>query len=205
MRSRQDPVGPRAVGAGRELLPASFFDRSTARVARELLGHRLVRVGLDGPARVARLVETEAYLRNDPASHAFRGPSPRNRSMFGPPGTLYVFSIHQVFCANVVTRRGEAVLLRAAEPLAGIDGSLSGPGRLARGLGLTRDHDGTAVTGPGPLQLVRGRGRRGPVAVGPRVGISRARELPLRFCLVESPAVSRPRPPLPGACRAGLA
>ncbi|EQD50778.1 Methylpurine-DNA glycosylase (MPG), partial [mine drainage metagenome] len=81
------------------------FDRPTTAVARDLLGTVVRTYGPDG-VRAVRLVEVEAYVGHDPASHAFRGPTRRNRSMFGPPGTLYVYRIHRVVCANVVTRRG---------------------------------------------------------------------------------------------------
>ena len=99
-------------------LGAAFFDRPTRRVARELLG-AVFRTRGPGGVRAVRLVEVEAYVARDPANHAFGGPTRRNRSMFGPPGTLYVYRIHRVVCANVVTRPGQAVLIRAGEPLAG--------------------------------------------------------------------------------------
>jgi len=179
--SRPRPVGRR------------FFRRPTVEVARDLLGARL---RVDGPAGhvEARLVETEAYLTDDPASHAFRGPTRRNRSMFGPPGTLYVFRIHQVVCANLVTRPGEAVLLRAGVVEGMPPGHARGPGRLARALGLTIADDGQgAVTGPRVRVLAR-PGPRPLTDVGPRVGIRRAAERPLRFAIRDEPAVSRPRP-----------
>jgi len=183
VRSREGPVGP----VGRPA-PVAFFDRPTARVARALLGARLV---ADRPRRVARIVETEAYVRGDAASHAYRGPTPRNRAMFGPPGRWYVYRIHQVHCVNVVTRPGEAVLLRAAEALEGPLGNLSGPGRLCREFGIDRRLDGRAV-GRGPVRLRVGPPAPEPVRTGPRVGISQARELPLRFYLEGVRAVSRP-------------
>jgi DNA-3-methyladenine glycosylase len=142
---------------------------------------------------VARIVETEAYVARDPASHAVRGETNRNQSMFGPPGTLYVYRIHQVFCANAVTRRGQAVLLRAAEPVAGNLGNLSGPGRLARGLGLSTDDDGSSLI-DGRLRVVRGDSRPTETTRTPRVGISRAVEKRLRYSWSGHPMVSRPRP-----------
>lgn len=173
-------------------LPRSFYARPTVRVARALLGCLLVHRDAGG-VRAARLVETEAYIRGDAANHAFRGQTPRNRSMFLAPGTLYLYRIHQVHCVNVVTRPGEAVLLRAGDPLPGTDGNLSGPGRLCRGLGLDRRQDGSdAVTGP--VRLLPRSGRPWAIAVAPRVGIRRAAELPLRFAIRDDPAVSRPRP-----------
>ncbi len=176
-----------------ERLGRGFFDRPTVRVARELLGARLT-VHRGPRSRTVRLVETEAYLRGDPASHAFRGPTRRNRSMFGPPGTLYVFRIHQVVCANLVTRLGEAVLLRAGAPIGATGSIASGPGRLCRALGLTIDDDGTDAVEGRRIELRRAPGRAGTIVVGPRVGIRRAAELPLRFLLAGEPAVSRPRP-----------
>jgi len=179
-------------------LGAAFFARPTQRVARGLLGARLqVTDGLR--TREVRLVETEAYVRNDAASHAFRGPTRRNRSMFNGPGTLYVFRIHQVVCANLVTRPGEAVLLRAGAPSEGTVGTATGPGRLCRTLGITIADDGQdAVTGPRLRVLPRAtRPRR--IAVGPRVGIRRAAERPLRFWIEGDPAVSRARRPTASA------
>jgi DNA-3-methyladenine glycosylase len=179
--------------AGRRL-GRRFFDRPTVRVARALLG-TVVTVREGRRARSVRLVETEAYVANDPANHAYRGPTPRNRSMFGPPGTLYVYRIHQVVCANLVTRPGQAVLLRAGAH--GTDGlpNASGPGRLCRALGVRLADDGRDVTRGRRIQ-VRGRpGRPGRIVAGPRVGIRRAAERPLRFALRGERAVSMPRPP----------
>ncbi len=174
-------------------LGRGFFDRGTVRVARELLG-AVVRVRSDGRSRAVRLVETEAYVRDDAASHAFRGPTARNRSMFGPPGTLYVFRIHQVVCANLVTRPGEAVLLRAGAASGGGPTEASGPGRLCRTLGLRLDDDGRDATADRRIAVRGRRGRAPAIVVGPRVGIRRAAERPLRFAVRGDPAVSRPRP-----------
>ncbi len=190
-RSRGAPALWRIDGFD-EPLASGFFDRGTVTVARALLGTRIVHRTPAGD-RAARIVETEAYVAGDPANHAYAGPTPRNRSMFGRPGTLYVYRIHQVHCANAVTRPGEAVLIRAA---AGVSPGLpnaSGPGRLCRALELDRRHDGYALD----RDLVRFLPRTGPV--GPvvrarRVGISRAVERPLRFALRDDRAVSAPRP-----------
>ena len=108
------------------ILPTTFYARDTRLVARELLGQRLVCHDAASGARLAGIiVETEAYLADDPACHAFRGETPRNRAMFGPPGTLYVYQIYNhYFCVNVVSNRvgvGEAVLLRALEPTRGVE------------------------------------------------------------------------------------
>ena len=136
-------------------LPRKFFERPTETVGRELLGKLIIRAG--APQRVARIVEVEAYLgERDQASHARRGPTPRAAIMFGPPGHLYVYLVYGMHhCMNVVTESdgtAGAVLLRAAEPLSGFEGGgspLRGPGRLCRGLGVTRNDNG--------LDLCRGR------------------------------------------------
>ena len=150
----------------------------------------------DGPRkRTLRLVETEAYVARDPANHAFRGRTRRNRSMFGPPGTLYVYRIHQVVCANLVTRPGEAVLLRAGASETVGRPPASGPGRLCRDLGIVLADDGLDVT-RSPRVVVRPRsGPPRAIAVGQRVGLRRAAHRPLRFAIQGEPAVSRPRPP----------
>jgi DNA-3-methyladenine glycosylase len=158
-----------------------------------------------------RIVETEAYLaEGDPASHSFRGQTTRNRSMFARPGTAYVYLIYGMHhCLNVVSAaegRGEAVLVRAVEPLEGLEvmrarrGGVRdrdlcrGPGRLAQAFGLTREHDGLDLC-RGELGLWSGRGEALEVRATPRVGIRLAAELPLRFVAAGSPWVSGPRPP----------
>ncbi|HZY92937.1 MAG TPA: DNA-3-methyladenine glycosylase [Thermoplasmata archaeon] len=173
-------------------LPRPFYDRPTARVARELLGARLAR-RMEAGWRLARIVETEAYVGSDPASHAYRGETPRNRSMFLAPGTLYVYRIHQVHCANVTTRRGQAVLLRAAEPLSPDLGDLRGPGRLCRGFGLTRRDDGCDLV-TGTVRLLPRVGPRLTAIAAPRVGIRKATDRMLRFAVRGNPWVSSPRP-----------
>jgi DNA-3-methyladenine glycosylase len=185
-----------------ERLRGAFFDRPTERVAWELLG---VELSVRAPEgwRTVRIVETEAYVGNDPANHAYRGPTERNRSMFGPPGTLYVYRIHRVVCANIVTRRGEAVLLRAGAPLTPALSNTSGPGRLCRALGLTLADDGADVAKGERVALAPGVIPRGPIVLGPRVGIRRAADRRLRFAIRDDPFVSRPRvgpnPPANGA------
>lgn len=145
-------------------LPRRFFDRDARAVAPELLHKVLVH---DDPAHgriAARLVEVEAYCGlDDPGSHAYRGPTPRNASMFGPPGHLYVYFTYGMhWCSNLVCGPGtipHAVLLRAAEPLAGLDvmytrrtkarrdrDLCSGPGKLAQAFGFDKGHDGLDVT-----------------------------------------------------------
>ena len=144
------------MGRGREASPRAFFARPTIQVARALLGKVLVRRvggGASAPApRLARIVEVEAYLgERDAASHARRGPTPRAAIMFGPPGHLYVYLIYGMHhCMNVVTDpdgTAGAVLIRAAQPVAGFDAIsdprlLSGPGKVCAGLSITRLHNG---------------------------------------------------------------
>jgi DNA-3-methyladenine glycosylase len=136
-------------------------------------------------------VETEAYVGNDPANHAYRGPNRRNQSMFKEPGTVYVYPIHRVHCVNVVTRRGEAVLIRALEALSNVAGSTSGPGRLCRALNITRrKHDGLSSTGP-EIQIINHDCGPFEISVSKRIGISKAKEMPLRFFAKGNPHVSR--------------
>jgi DNA-3-methyladenine glycosylase len=187
-------------------------------VARDLIGCGLV-VDPGTPGRVvARIVETEAYEgRDDPASHAFRGPTKRSAVMFGPAAHLYVYFTYGMhYCANVVTDAdgvAGAVLLRAAsveegEPIAvarrGTGTStaalLRGPGNLCRGLGITRSDDGTDLLAPGSRVHIERRAADPPITVSTRIGIRVAADRPLRFTWLGDPAVSRP---LPKAALAG--
>jgi DNA-3-methyladenine glycosylase len=170
--------------------------------ARALLGQVLVRRLPRGRELRARIVETEAYLPGgDPAAHVYRGPTPRNAPLYGPPGSVYVYLVYGMHhCLNLaVDEEGVpgCVLIRAAEPLSpGLAaGALSGPGRLCRALSLDTRHSGSRLWIDGaPLTLAAGRAPRA-VVVGRRVGLRVGVEAPLRFCDAESPAVSRPRPP----------
>jgi DNA-3-methyladenine glycosylase len=163
------------------------------------------------------VVETEAYEPDDPASHSFGGLTRRNATMFGPAGRLYVYRSYGVhWCANVVCDAdgvGAAALLRALEPMHGIDvmrgrrGAVderllaSGPGRLTEALGITTAYDGVEIalrqrlqqSVASGVQLVRPR-REVNVVASPRVGITRATDLPWRYSLAGSSFVSRPRP-----------
>ena len=184
-------------------LPTEFFARPTLQVARELLGARLVHDGSTG-RRVGRVVETEAYVGlDDRGSHAYRGPTARTAVMFGPPGVAYVYLIYGLHnCLNVVTEAEgfpSAVLLRAIEPVEGLAGPARGPGLLCRAMEIDRTHNGVGLTAP-PLFFLPPEaphvGR--PVAAGPRVGIDYAgdsADLPWRFWLADSAAVSRARSP----------
>jgi DNA-3-methyladenine glycosylase len=167
-----------------------------AAAAQGLLGRRLeTRIG--GQVAVVLITEVEAYgAADDPASHAHRGPTPRNRSMFGPPGTLYVYRSYGVhWCMNVVTGEkgaASAVLLRGGEPVEGkaamverrgrSDILTRGPGRLTQALGVSGDLDGSSVFG-GPVSIGPAPRRRSAWTATPRVGISRATERLWRFVL----------------------
>lgn len=184
------------------ILPADFYCGGTVSVARALIGACLVYNSKEGMT-AGRIVETEAYLyKTDPASHAYRGQTPRNGAMFGPPGHAYIYLIYGMYlCFNVVTAPvgdGQAVLIRALEPLAGIElmkvrrktddiGRLcSGPGKLVQAMGIRREQSGVSLIA-GDLTLHAPRAYRGAtefkIAVSRRIGITAGAELPLRFCL----------------------
>jgi len=201
-------------------LPRSFFARRSTEVALELLGRVLVRTLADGTRLAARLVEVEAYQQGDPASHSFKGtPTPRTEVMFGPPGRLYVyFTYGQHFCSNVVTGPdgvGSAVLLRAAEPLEGLevmaanrgmdDDRLlcSGPARLTQAFGIARAQNGTDLVRDPSLSLRSGTALAPrAIARSTRVGVNVGGERPWRFFERGSAFVSPGRPWTPdGATR----
>jgi DNA-3-methyladenine glycosylase len=169
-------------------------------VAPELIGAQLLVAGVGG-----RIVEVEAYDQEDPASHGFGGRTARNASMFGPPGLAYVYRSYGIhWCLNLVCE-GEgvasAVLVRALEPTHGLDAMrarrgledprllCSGPGRLCQALTITGEHDGLPLD-RSPFEL-RGREQPVEVATGPRVGITRAAELPWRYVEAGSRFLSR--------------
>jgi len=180
-----------------------------ARLARWLIGKTLVREHPTG--RISgRIVETEAYVVGDASGHAYRGKTARNASLFLERGHAYVYFVYGCwFSLNVSAGRegiGSGVLLRALEPLEGLEvmaanrpGSrpadlARGPGRLATALGITRELDGQDLCGKsGPLWLADAVRRRGRIAVGPRIGISREAHRPLRFFEIGNPSVSGPR------------
>jgi len=206
------------LSVSRARLPRAFFDRSSTVVARELLGRVLVHDAPDGP-RAGRIVEVEAYRgARDPASHAYRGRTPRNAAMFGPPGHLYVYFTYGMHhCVNLVCGPGgtpAAVLIRALEPLRGLEAMadarrVRAPERLARGpgcvtqaLGLDRRHDGLDLVN-GPVWVSRDEAVRGGfrIARGPRIGIRVGLDRDWRYWLAGHPCVSGPRGPR-GASRA---
>jgi DNA-3-methyladenine glycosylase len=166
-------------------------------VAPRLLGATLLVDGVGGV-----IVETEAYAADDPASHSFSGPTPRNASMFGASARAYVYRSYGIhWCFNIVCERGSAVLIRAIEPTCGLDqmvprrGTMdprklcSGPGRLCQALAIDKSHDGMVLQGEAisllPGQLVSA------VATGPRIGLRKAIETPWRFGIAASPYLSR--------------
>ncbi|AVR95163.1 DNA-3-methyladenine glycosylase [Pseudoduganella armeniaca] len=183
------------------LLAGIDFDAPSEEVARLLIGVTLLVDGVGG-----RIVETEAYDREDPASHAFSGPTARNASMFGPAAHSYVYRSYGIhWCLNFVCREaghGAGVLIRAIEPVLGLDTMrarrglieakllCSGPGRVCQALAVTREHNGLSLAAA-PFELLPREGEVDIVA-GPRIGISKAMDVPWRFGLRGSPHLSKP-------------
>jgi DNA-3-methyladenine glycosylase len=187
-----------------EPLPRTFYERPTAKVARELLGKVIVRQDEAGSARLARIVEVEAYLGlRDLASHARRGPTPRAAIMFGPPGHLYTYLIYGMHvCANFVTEPdgvAGAVLIRAAEAMgdARDKAALRGPGKLCRGLGIALSDKGLDLTRASSRFFVTDlQDARPRVARSTRIGVDYAgpwADRQLRFFGPGNPSVSGPR------------
>lgn len=195
-----------------ELLPRSFYSRGAAQVARDLLGCYLVHDCPEAGRTMGRVVETEAYLsQGDPACHAARGMTRRNRVMFGPPGIAYIYFTYGMhYCFNVVTTGEgipEAVLIRALEPLEGVDIMVarrgktklkelcSGPGKLVQAMGIKLEENESDLVS-GPIRFYRDSAS--PEAKGPReivatsrIGISSGEDLPLRFYIAGSPWISK--------------
>ncbi len=180
--------------------PADFSGPSHE-VARALIGATLLVDGVGG-----MIVETEAYDREDPASHSYSGPTPRNQAMFGPPGRAYVYRSYGIhWCLNFVCREeghGAGVLIRAIEPTHGIEAMrqrrgledlrllCAGPGRVGQALGITHGLNGCRLDRP-PFQVLAAS-QDLPVVTGPRIGISKAVDQPWRFGLAGSRFLSRP-------------
>lgn len=177
---------------------AHFFARDAYAVAREMIG---ARIGLNGMGGI--VVETEAYRPDDPASHAFRGRTPRNAPMFGPAGRAYVYRSHGLhWCLNAVCLPGSAVLIRAIQPLFGIpamqakrgtdDDRLlcSGPGRLCQALGVDGSCNGLSLTEP-PFEFSRSQTDADAVLTGRRIGLTKGVDSEWRFGLAGSPYLSR--------------
>jgi DNA-3-methyladenine glycosylase len=185
------------------MLTRDFFARSVHQVAPDLIGVTLLVDGVGG-----RIVEVEAYDQQDPASHAYRGRTPRNGAMFGPPGHAYVYRSYGIhWCLNLVCGAEgvpEAALIRALEPthrlelqksrrgVEDVRQLCSGPGKLCQALGITREHDGLALDVP-PFRL-EPRAEVPEIVTGPRIGITRATELSWRYMSAGSPYLSRAAP-----------
>jgi DNA-3-methyladenine glycosylase len=179
---------------------AELFASHSPLAAPDLIGWVLTMDGVGG-----RIVETEAYDHEDPASHSFAGPTERNAVMFGPAGHIYVYRSYGIhWCMNLVCRGpASAVLIRAIEPTEGLDVMIArrglddprllcaGPGRLCQALGVTRKHNGLRID-EAPFALTPGPARE--VVVGPRIGISKAADIPWRFGEKGSRYLSRPFP-----------
>ena len=182
-------------------LTKAFFRRSVHEVAPDLIGAMLLFNGVGG-----RLVEVEAYHHTDPAAHSYRGPTPRNAVMFGPPGFAYVYRSYGIhWCVNFVCEpegSASAVLIRALKPTTGLPlmrrrRGLSelrllsaGPGRVCEALGITAAHNGLALDEP-PFALFARTGEVEVIA-GPRIGITKAAERPWRYGLKNSAFLSKP-------------
>jgi DNA-3-methyladenine glycosylase len=181
-------------------LKSADFTGDSHDVARMLIGATLLVDGVGG-----RIVETEAYDREDPASHSFSGPNARNAVMFGPPGRAYVYRSYGIhWCLNFVCREeghGAGVLIRAIEPLHRIDIMrgrrglqdlrllCSGPGRVGQALGITRELNGARLDRP-PFNVLAAR-ETPEIIAGPRIGISKAMDVPWRFGVAGSRFLSR--------------
>lgn len=192
---------PRPIGQAITIPSPAFYLQPATQVARDLIGATLLVDGVGGV-----IVETEAYDHTDPASHSFRGKTPRNAAMFGPPGHAYVYRSYGIhWCLNIVCGAqpsGSAVLVRALEPTTGIDlmrqrrqmpgmrQLCSGPGRVCQALGVTGALDGLPLDAP-PF-LVKDRPTPVAIVTGPRIGITKAIQAPWRFGLLGSMFVSRP-------------
>ena len=183
------------------LIRRDFFARSVHAVAPDLIGAVFLFNGVGG-----RIVEVEAYHHTDPAAHSFGGRTERNAVMFGPPGFAYVYRSYGIhWCVNFVCEpdgSASAVLIRAVEPLEGVEKMrrrrglrderllCAGPGRVCEALGITRAHNGLALDAA-PFELRR-RTRKVEIAVGPRIGITKAVDHPWRYGLAGSRFLSKP-------------
>jgi DNA-3-methyladenine glycosylase len=197
-RSAISPV-PTAANPGRPL-KRTFFARSVHEVAPDLIGATLLVDGVGGV-----IVEVEAYHHTDPAAHSFRGPTPRNLVMFGPPGFAYVYRSYGIhWCVNFVCEKegsASAVLIRALEPTHGLAAMrrrrgvqderalCSGPGKLTEALAITDAHNGLALDAP-PIAL-HARKKKPEIVAGVRIGITKAVELPWRYGLKGSKFLSK--------------
>jgi DNA-3-methyladenine glycosylase len=183
-----------------------FYARSVHHVAEDLIGCVIRHDGAAG-----RIVEAESYHQSEPACHAFAGVTPRTETLFGPAGLAYVYRSYGIHaCLNTVCEDegvGAAVLIRALEPVEGeelmrerrsldrLEDLCSGPGKLTQALGIWLDRNGTSLS-EGPIEVLpRPNGAVPRIVRGERIGITKAADLPWRFCDADSPHVSRPWPP----------
>lgn len=187
-----------------DVLSVAFYDRDPRRVAVDLLGCVLVHETADGIASGV-IVETEAYLcTDDPACHAYRHPEMQNRTIFGGPALAYVYlsyGVHRLINVNCEEEgKGSAVLIRALDPLEGLDlmverrGKLdlcTGPGKLTQALGIELYHDGHDITNA-PLTIRQGEPPQGEIVSTTRIGISRGTELPYRYLVLNDANISVP-------------
>ena len=188
-------------------LAREFYQQSTTEVARALLGCYVIHEGEQGKT-IGRIVETEAYLANDPASHSYKGESKRNKAMFGEAGQAYFYLIYGIhYCFNVVTASpgvGEAVLIRALEPITGIAlmqerrglqdviKLCNGPAKLVQALGIGMQFNHADLTHP-PLYIASDSSAKiTSIVATTRIGITLAADQPLRFYLKDSPYISKP-------------
>jgi DNA-3-methyladenine glycosylase len=191
------------VSAVAEVLPAAFYDRPVLEVAPDLIGCVLRHGECAGV-----IVEAEAYHQSEPGSHAYIGVRPRTRTLFGRPGLGYVYRSYGIHaCINAVAEDegiGAAVLIRALEPTEGVDlmrarrgldsatSLCSGPGKLTQALGIELEHDGVdLVAGPITIAEPSPGWRDVEIVAGPRIGLTKAAELPWRFCALGSRFLSR--------------
>ncbi len=198
-----------------EVLETAFYDRDPRQVAVELLGCVLVHETTEGVAS-GMIVETEAYRPEDPACHAYKGPTMRNRTIFGPPGLAYIYlsyGIHKLI--NVVCEAegiGSAVLIRALNPCVGQELMLerrgkvdlcAGPGKLTQALGVELAQDGHDLTRE-PLTIRKGDPPEADIVSTTRIGLSRGTELPWRYLVLDDPNVSvSPKPIVERGLRRG--
>jgi DNA-3-methyladenine glycosylase len=187
------------------VIDRAFFDRPVLDVAQDLVGCVVVHEGAAG-----MIVETEAYHHSEPASHAYVGLTARTSVLFGDPGTAYVYRSYGIHALlNAVCEPpdvGAAVLIRALEPVDGVEAMrerrrlhrledlCSGPGKLTQALGIELGENGTSLL-DGPVRIQPGEGPAPVLVAGPRIGITKAADLPWRFCAAGSRHVSRPWPP----------
>jgi len=176
-------------------LPRSFFAHPTQQVAPALLGAFLVRP-LPGETRIGKIVETEAYVsQDDPAAHFARGLTPRTTVLFGTPGHAYIYRLHRYFGLNAVCEDSGTpggVLIRAIEPVSGITLPTSGPGLLSLALDIDLSLYGTDLTNVSSPLFIAPSTTQPIISTSPRIGISKARDLHLRFFIPGNPYLSRP-------------